>query len=59
MCAACEEEAFYRAYLAHMEKKAEGATEAKPLAAGEGGTPSRRFATTRRNVPALETSGKQ
>ena len=25
MCAACEEEAFYRAYLEHMEKKAKEA----------------------------------
>jgi hypothetical protein len=25
MCLACEEEAFYRAYLAHMEKKAKEA----------------------------------
>ena len=34
MCAACEEEAFYRAYLDHMEKKA------KEAAAAEGaGTP--------------------
>ena len=28
MCLACEEEAFYRAYLAHMEKKAKEAAAA-------------------------------
>ena len=28
MCLACEEEAFYQAYLAHMEKKAKAAAAA-------------------------------
>ena len=33
MCLACEEEAFYRAYLAHMEKKAKEAAAAEKAGA--------------------------
>jgi hypothetical protein len=39
MCLACEEEAFYRAYLAHMEKKAKEATTEAAAAEKAGSVP--------------------
>ena len=39
MCAACEEEAFYQAYLAYMEKKAKDATRQAAAAEKAGAVP--------------------
>ena len=56
MCLACEEEAFYQAYLAYMEKKAKEAT--KEAAAAERAV-AQPVCDEAKERAARETSGKQ
>jgi hypothetical protein len=53
MCLACEEEAFYRAYLEHMEKKA------KEAAAADGARAIPTVCENAKERAEREASGKQ